>query len=91
MSGQCSYKECSKSAEKTVRVSLVDSEDTVIDMPFCFYHSLIVIGGDFLVDVSWDGDKPDCNLLGPFERVSLIEQVFAAIETTRKHFGGTKK
>jgi len=61
-----------------------------IDLPFCRYHFFIMMGGEFtcIPELTTDEDEKgvieSIKLKGPFNRVSLIEQVMVAREMTKK-------
>lgn len=82
-SNKCSYPECSKEPMVTGRLDVSNVENSTVKLPFCEYHFYVVCGGHFHCHALSDDNFM---IKGPFESVSLIEQVNGAIlQTTKKN------
>jgi len=79
---KCHYPECTARATSRVLVNLNNSPDNSVELPFCKYHSLIVMGGFFKVKQIDDTfTLMDHN--GTFHIIELIEQVIGARESMK--------
>ncbi len=91
---KCHYPDCKKDVKMTHQIKLTNDEpeytdngsliEAVVGKPFCWYHYYVVAGNHFRT--TWDNKKEsnDTTLHGPFEQVSLMEQVTAARKVTEK-------
>ena len=82
----CDYPKCNKEGNERHRLDLTNKEDSSVNLPFCRYHYLIVIGDHFKVKiVETEGkENPSFELTGPTESIELIEQVLGARELITK-------
>jgi len=85
---RCEYPKCKKEGKYKHILSLTNEKDSSVELPFCEYHHLIVVGGHFKAKIhkkSIKGKKENYfELLGPFREVEIAEQVMGAREMTKK-------
>ncbi len=77
----CRFPGCNHAYMVLHDLVLTDEKDAVVQLPFCWYHYYIVIGGRFTARKVGDWKF---EVQGPFEEVELIEQVMAARELVTK-------
>lgn len=77
MSVPCFYPHCVKNGDRTLIVPYIDRPGQNVTLPFCEYHTYIVMGGDFKALKTSSGAH---ELIGPFKEVRVAEQVYAAIQ-----------
>ena len=77
----CKYPKCKKEGVYSQAFQVINKKDSLVSLPFCVYHHVIVIGGHFQARFL-GGD--DFELIGPLKEVEIVEQVMGAIEFTKK-------
>ena len=94
---KCSYPSCKKEAFHRQALELINKEDSSVELPFCHYHHLIVMGGHFKAEIQitpailptkkepkGTPKKTDFELVGPLKEVEIVEQVMGAREVMIK-------
>ena len=71
----CTYPGCSRKHEIYARMT--GSDNRFYDIPFCKYHSFIIMGNHFRCTRNTKGEF---KIKGPLYEVEIAEQVYAAIE-----------
>jgi hypothetical protein len=82
---RCSYPGCNNEHVLIGHIKVDDpftTEENYVDFPFCFYHFYVTCGGQFSCNKI---GKKELVLAGPFEAVSMAEQVNSAREMTIKY------
>ena len=78
---KCSYPGCRKEQEYKHNLELINEEEASVDLGFCQYHHLIVVGGHFKAKaIKIIEQITNFELIGPFKEVEIAEQVIGAIE-----------
>ena len=77
----CNYPGCKKEGVYKQTFDVNNRDDQIVELPFCVYHHLIVVGGHFK---AWFLGGDSFNLVGPLKEVEIVEQVMGAIELTKK-------
>ena len=84
---KCNYPGCKKEGCYMQPFTIINEEGSSIELLFCQYHHLIVMGGHFKAkiineEVNLLGEKKPWNfeLIGPFKEVEIAEQVIGARE-----------
>ena len=93
----CNYPGCKKEGVYKQTFDVNNRDDQIVELPFCVYHHLIVVGGHFQTKVNIIPEiKPtkkepkgtpkrkEFELIGPLKEVEIVEQVMGAIEFTKK-------
>ena len=81
---KCEYPGCKKEHKYRQTFQLVNEENSCVDLPFCEYHYLIVMGGHFKAKIIKGEKDNEFELIGPLHEVEIAEQVMAARELTKK-------
>lgn len=82
-SSECYFPGCKQKVKGMVPIK-VKEKDYSVSFPFCEYHLLIAVGGDFH---AIEKGKEKWKLQGPIDTVKLIEQVVGSIKTIEKKNG----
>ena len=84
---KCTYPGCKKEGCYKQAFELINEEGASVELAFCQYHHIIVVGGHFKAEIIKEhqnllGDKKelDFKLIGPFHEVEIVEQVMGARE-----------
>ena len=84
---KCSYPGCKKEGLYMQAFGLINEENASVELPFCKYHHLIVMGGHFKAEISRGTVYPDrtksedtFKIIGPLKEVEVAEQVIGARE-----------
>ena len=78
---KCEYPGCKKEGKYKFALQLINEENACVELPFCEYHHLIIIGGHFKAEIHKNKEKKDeFKIIGPFKEVELIQQVMGARE-----------
>ena len=78
---KCAYPNCKKEGKYSQSFELINEENANVELLFCEYHHLIVMGGHFKAKVIKNNDdSKDFEIKGPFKEVEICEQVIAARE-----------
>lgn len=84
---RCEYPICKKEAFFKRTFDLINEEGSCVELSFCKYHYLVVMGGHFKTKIIPEaknllGEKriSSFKLVGPIKEVEIIEQVIAARE-----------
>ena len=85
---RCEYPGCKHIGEAVCSIEVTNEKNARVELPFCWYHNYIVMGGHFTavkINRSDNKDEPhyDFQIEGPFREVEIAEQVFASIEMIR--------
>ncbi len=87
----CTYPGCKKEGLCEQTFELINEENTSVELLFCKYHFLIVMGGHFKArsikaEQNLLGESKACGfeLIGPLNEVEIVEQVMGAIEMIKK-------
>ena len=84
---QCHFPGCTakNGAEQNFPVQLTD-EDAAAELPFCMYHWYIACSGIFKCKMTKAENPNDdkFELVGPFEKIELIEVILASKELVEK-------
>ena len=88
---KCAYPGCKKEGNFQQAFQLINEEGVHVELLFCQYHHLIVVGGHFKAEIIKEsqnllGEKKgrDFKLIGPFKEVEIAEQVLGAKEMVFK-------
>jgi hypothetical protein len=82
---ECRYPKCKHEAKHSFRLEIINEEGASAEMPFCKYHWYVISGGHFKVrKTRVEGKELEFSIEGPFEQVSITEQVMGAREMTKK-------
>ena len=73
---KCEYSSCKKEGLYRQGFELINKKNASVELPFCEYHHLIVMGGHFKAKKV----KKDFEIVGPLQEVEVVEQVIAARE-----------
>ena len=84
---KCAYPGCKKEGCFKQAFKLINEEGAFVELTFCQYHHIIVVGGHFKAEIIREhknllGEKQetDFKLIGPLQEVEIAEQVMAARE-----------
>ncbi len=94
---ECNYPGCNKEVVYKQHFEVINKKESFVELPFCVYHHLIVIGGHFqtkmniIPEIKPTKKEPkgtpkrtEFELIGPLKEVEIVEQVMGAIELTKK-------
>jgi len=100
----CTYPGCKKEGEYKQSFELINEEGSQVELIFCQYHHLIVVGGHFKAKINKiPAIKPtkkepkgtpeiiEFELIGPLQEVEIAEQVLGAKEMVYKLKSEDKK
>lgn len=79
---KCLFPGCGAKATLTFEVQSFGNKNLRANLPFCEYHTLIVMGGQFRAKSHLDPETEiiSWEVVGPLYEVQIIEQVLAARE-----------
>lgn len=87
---KCAYPKCKKEGLYKQTFRLINEENSSVELLFCKYHHLIVMGGHFKAKIikaeqNLLGEKKDYDfeLIGPLKEIEVVEQVMGAREMMR--------
>ncbi len=85
---KCTYPNCNKEGLYEQSFELINEENANVELLFCKYHHLIVMGGHFKAKINKveyeDSSDHSFELIGPFKEIELIQQVIGAREMIAK-------
>ena len=78
---RCAYPGCLKVGKYKFPLQLINEENASVELPFCEYHHLIIVGGHFKALIHKNKEKKDeFEIVGPLKEIELIQQVMGARE-----------
>ena len=80
---KCAYPNCKKEGLYRQSFELINEKNANVELLFCEYHHLIVMGGHFKAKVREGVEGTNFELIGPFKEVEIAEQVIGAREMTK--------